>query len=329
MTARGGLVLVPAARGTESGEKTGIDPATATHAERQEGVDDVRQLLCLEPGSRSWPAELDQIPGRPERLWLRGRVDWLEHRPRVAIVGSRSPTPYGEAQARRFALALAESGATVVSGLARGIDQAAHRAALDVGSPTIAVLGNGVDRPWPSGPLTDAMCERGLLASEFHPGEGPRPHHFPLRNRVISGLCVGVLVVEAAQASGSLITARWAADQGRTVWALPGRVDHPMSRGSHRLIREGAELVESPDEILRALFGAASQSGGRAEDPPPAVSSLAERILVVLRGETLTPDDIAGRCDTAVPEILAALVELEVLDLVVRSPGGLYRLARA
>lgn len=328
MIPRDGLALVARPRDGGAPENP-VAPATDGRAERREGVEDLRRLLCLEPGSRSWPAELDEIPGRPERLWLRGRVEWLEPRPRVAIVGTRSPTPYGEAQARRFALALAEGGATVVSGLARGVDQAAHRAALDVGRPTIAVLGNGVDRPWPSGPVTDAMCERGLLVSEFHPGESPRPHHFPLRNRVISGLCAGVLVIEAAQASGSLITARWAADQGRTVWALPGRVDHPMSRGSHRLIREGAELVESPEEILRELFGETALVPGRPDAPPTAVSNLGARILTLLRGETLTPDDIAARCEASVPDILAAVVELEVQDLVVRSPGGLYRLARA
>lgn len=276
--------------------------------------------------------ELDQISGRPERLWLRGRHECLAARPKVAIVGSRSPTPYGEAQARRFALALAGSGVCVVSGLARGIDQVAHRAALDEDAPTIAVLGSGVDRPWPAGPLTDLLGERGLLLSEFHPGQEPRPHHFPLRNRVISGLCAGVLVIEAAQASGSLITARWAADQGRSVWALPGRVDHPMSRGSHHLIREGAELVESPDEILRALFGDASRPVSRSatregHELPP--SPAAQRVLEVLRGETLTADAVALRAGLGIPEALAALVELEVVDQVVRAPGGLYRLARA
>lgn len=209
--------------------------------------------LCLEPSSKSWPRELDTIERGPERVWVRGRLECLATRPRVAIVGTRSPSPYGDGQARRFARELARAGLCVVSGLARGIDQAAHEAALDVDGATIAVLGSGVDRPWPTGPLCDAVARRGLLLSEFHPGESPRPHHFPLRNRVISGLSVGVLVVEAAHASGSLITARWAVDQGRLVWALPGRVDHPMSRGSHRLLREGACLVESPDEILQEL----------------------------------------------------------------------------
>jgi DNA processing protein len=189
------------------------------------------------------------------------------------------------------------------------------------------VLGSGVDRPWPAVPLTDAICERGLLLSEFHPGEAPRPHHFPLRNRVISGLARGVLVIEAAHASGSLITARWAVDQGRSVWALPGRVDQPMSRGTHRLIREGALLVESPDEIIEELFGARPSVDGEAAAParvpdPPSVSA----VLETLRGETSTVDEIVQRSGKEVSEVLVALIELELSGRVVRAPGGVYRL---
>ncbi|MBL8859669.1 MAG: DNA-protecting protein DprA [Planctomycetes bacterium] len=287
-----------------------------------------RPPLCLEPGSPSWPADLDHIDGRPERIWLRGRVELLEKKPRIAVVGSRSPTPYGEAQARRFAYALAEAGATIVSGLARGIDSAAHRAALDANGATIAVLGSGVDRPWPTGPLTDEMHRRALLLSEFQPGESPRPHHFPLRNRLISGLCLGVIVIEAAHASGSLITARWAADQGRTVWALPGRVDHPMSRGSHRLIREGATLVESPEEIVREILGEAAVRGDARADRGTQLTREEQCILAVLQGETLDADAVAARTEIELQTVLATLVALEVADLVVRAPGGLYRRGR-
>jgi DNA processing protein len=299
-------------------------------------VDTLRLPLCIEPRSSSWPEELEEIERGPERLWLRGRLEILDRRPRVAIVGTRAPSPYGEAQARRFALALAERGVCVVSGLARGIDHAAHRAALDANGATIAVLGSGVDRPWPTGALTDEMAERGLLMSEFHPGEGPRPHHFPLRNRVISGLCDGVLVIEAAHASGSLITAHWAADQGRAVWALPGRVDQPMSRGTHRLIREGAQLVESPDEILIEI-GAGVATAAEPGNPAArekgtnngtALSPVAQRVLERLRGETYSADELAARLDLDAREVLVALVELEVADRVVRAPGGLYRLAK-
>ena len=259
---------------------------------------------------------------------MRGRIELLKRRPRIAIVGTRSPTPYGEAQARRFAQALSESGATIVSGLARGIDQAAHRATLDVNGATIAVLGNGVDRPWPSGPLTDELAERALLLSEFQPGEAPRPHHFPLRNRVISGLSVGVLVIEAAHASGSLITARWAADQGRMVWAVPGRVDHPMSRGTHRLIREGATLVESPDEIVREILGEAALRPDSESEAGVQTSADEGRILAALLGETLDADALAVLTQLDPQTVLATLVGLEVADRVVRAPGGLYRRAR-
>jgi DNA processing protein len=258
---------------------------------------------------------------------VRGRLDVLARGPRIAIVGTRAPTPYGVAQAERFARALASAGMTIVSGLARGIDHAAHGGALSVRGGTIAVLGSGVDRPWPGGAMAEAVARDGLLLSEFHPGEPPRPHHFPLRNRVISGLSAGVLVVEAAHASGSLITARWAADQGRNVYALPGRVDHPMSRGTHRLLREGATLVESPEEILHDLLGEAHAPGSAEDSSRAAVlTDGAKRLLQELRGETLTSDELARRSSRDLPNVLVDLVELEMSGLVVRAPGGAYRL---
>jgi DNA processing protein len=269
----------------------------------------------------SYPTRLAAIEGAPTSLWLRGRAELLEAgRRRVALVGSRSPTPYGTAQALRFGAALAGAGTVVVSGLARGVDQAAHRGALEAGGDTIAVLGSGVSNPWPPTPLTQELVTRGLLVSEFEPEEGPRRHHFPLRNRVISGLCDAVLVVEAAEASGSLITARWAVDQGREVFALPGRVDHPMSRGAHKLIREGARLVESPEELLAELYP-------QLASPSPARECLVESPLEgALRGETLSADELAERLERPVRSVLCELVTLEVGGRVVRTPGGLYRL---
>lgn len=280
----------------------------------------VTHLLHLVPGSPRWPVELDTIEHPPAELWLCGRVELLDRRPRVAVVGTRSPTPYGELQAARLAAFLASQGVAVVSGMARGIDGIAHRAALDAGGATLAVLGSGVDRPWPAGELAERLAREGCLLSEFPPGQAPRRHHFPWRNRIIAGLASVVVVVEAAHASGSLITARWAVDQGRAVFAIPGRVDHPMSRGCHRLLREGAELLESPADLLPALgFERVDEAAPRAGTHP---------LLAALRGETLTADELAQRLERPVPEVLVALVELELAGALARGPGGLYRLTR-
>jgi DNA processing protein len=283
----------------------------------------VRRLRLM-PGSTSWPAALDRIEGPPDSLWVRGRLDVLAVTPRIAIVGTRAPTAYGRAQAERFARALAAAGVAVVSGLARGVDQAAHAAALEVGGATVAVLGSGVDRPWPACELGERIAIEGLLVSELAPEQGPRPHHFPLRNRLISGLGDGVLVVEAAQASGSLITARWAADQGRPVFALPGRVDHPMARGTHRLIREGAQLVESPEEILVELgLRPDAQREPPARAAPP--EGPAARVLAALEGETLSAEELGERLGLSAAGILVEVVALELAGRVARVPGGLYR----
>lgn len=280
------------------------------------------RALCIERGSRRWPAELEEIDAPPDELWARGNVAWLDVRPRIALVGTRAPSAYGREQSRRFALELAAAGSVIVSGLARGIDAEAHLGALEVGGGTIAVLGSGVDRPWPAGELAERVLQDGLLLSEFAPGEPPRRHHFPLRNRVISGLSEAVVVIEAAFASGSLITARWAVDQGRQVFAVPGRVDHPMSAGCHRLIREGAELVERPADVLTALGRGAPAP---AAEPTPPRDPIARALLDALVGETLAADELSARLARPVTELLPALVELELAARIARGPGGLYR----
>ncbi len=284
--------------------------------------------IYLSPIGPSWPQRLNQIEGPPAELWARGRLELLRSRPAVAIVGSRAPTPYGEAQARRFARALASAGLLIVSGMARGIDHAAHEGAFEVEGDTLAVLGCGVDRPWPAGPLAERLAVDGLLLSELEPGAPPRRHHFPRRNRLISGLAAAVLVIEAARASGSLITARWAADQGRDVFALPGRVDHPMSRGAHHLIREGAALVEDPEEILAdlGLDSPPAPKAGRNRSHPH-VDELERDLLDALRGETLTAEELSAQLGRELTAVLASLVALELRGLAVRGPGGLHRLA--
>jgi len=290
--------------------------------EKSEGA-----ILNIEGGGPSWPERLTNIDCAPEELWLRGENRLVSKSRAIAIVGSRSPTPYGLEQARLFAGTFAAAGVVVISGLARGVDAAAHTAALDAGGETIAVLGSSVDRPWPAGDVATRVLKEGLLLSEHPLGTDPRPHHFPLRNRLISGLSDAVVVIEAAARSGSLITAHWAADQGRDVFALPGRVDQPMSRGTHKLIREGASLVEDPREVLAELYGAPSAENrseeALAEDPQEE-----DIIMARLSEEDLTVDELVAATGIEVRVLLNRLVEGELSGLIARAPGGLYRRVR-
>jgi DNA processing protein len=282
--------------------------------------------MRIAPGGPTWPLGLDALRPAVSELWVRGDTACLAPAPRIAIVGSRSPTGYGLDQARRFGAGLACAGCTVVSGMARGIDAAAHEGALDAGGRTIAVLGSGVDRPWPAGPLAGRLAEEGLLVSEYGPGVGPRRHHFPLRNRILAGLADGVLVVEAAVTSGSRITARWALDLGRDVFCIPGRIDHPLARGVLQLIREGAQPVEGPAQLLEDLYGVAPGTLTDKDALPREV--LTSATLRTLIGETLTAEDVAAVAGQPVHIVLSELVRAELKDLVVRGPGGLWRLAQ-
>ena len=265
-----------------------------------------------------------------EEIWLQGDLSLLGLKPRVALVGTRSPTPYGLDQARRLAHGLARAGIVVVSGLARGIDEASHLAALEAGGQSIAVLGSALDRVWPAGPAAERMLAEGLVLSEYAPGTPPRRHHFPLRNRLIAALSSAVVVIEAAQRSGSLITARWGLDLGREILAVPGRVDHPLARGTHQLLREGAGLIETTADVLAALEGprawtdrARQQPKGKEDRDSPLPE---EPLLRALVGETLSPAELAQRCRRPLPGVLADLALLELDGRVARVPGGLYRL---
>ncbi len=238
-----------------------------------------------------YPAMLRESPRPPMALFVRGDPGLL-WQPQIAIVGSRNPTADGSAHARDFASTLSRSGLAVTSGLAGGIDSQAHAGALAADGITIAVVGTGVDVVYPAGnaALAARIAERGAIVSEFPPGTAARAQHFPQRNRIIAGLSLGTFVVEAALRSGSLITARLAGEAGREVFALPGSVHNPMARGCHRLIRDGARLVETAGEIIQELRPLAQRLGERlratlalaevpdADQPPGTMAPGSERL---------------------------------------------------
>jgi DNA processing protein len=267
-----------------------------------------------------YPDRLAQIADPPLALWVRGVASVLES-PAVAVVGSRQATASGLAMARQLGHEIAAAGLTVVSGLARGIDAAAHQGALDAGGATMAVLGSGIDVIYPRehAAMADAIEARGALVTEHAPGTPPLPPHFPLRNRIISGLSLAVVVVEASERSGSLITARLALDQGRDVLAVPGPVMPGRHRGCHALIKDGARVVETVRDVLEEI-------GWTALPPRAAVKPLSiNGFEVDLRpGEALSADALAERASRPVAEILAALTRLELAGLVARTPGGAF-----
>ena len=282
-----------------------------------------RGLTATPIGDEAYPDLLRHVADPPLVLWTKGDADWLS-RPAVAVVGSRAATPAGLLVARTLARELAHAGLAVVSGLARGIDAAAHEGALDAGGGTIAVLGCGADRVYPAehGRLATRIVERGVIASELAPGALPLAHHFPLRNRIISGLSLAVVVVEASFKSGSLITARAGLEQGRSVLAVPGGILSGRHRGCHALIKDGARLVESADDVLEEL-GWTRRSPG---SPASSTKSLQIRGLegTMAVGEPYSVDDLATRTGRATPDLLAELGALEVAGRLTRTAGGSY-----
>ena len=296
-----------------------------------------RRLLIL--GQPGFPPRLAEIAVPPIALEVAG-VDDLAA-PGVAVVGSRRATPYGIAVAERLAAGLAEAGLVVVSGLARGVDAAAHRAALEAGGRTVAVLGSAHDSLYPPEhrELARACRASGAVLTEFPPGTRPLPHHFPRRNRIIAGLTLGTLVVEAAERSGSLATARHAVDSGREVFAVPGPIGSGTSAGCHALIRLGATLVTGVADILEELGlpSGPTESGEDSGDarsrepgsptPRPGPGSEAARLLDALRNRPsgMDLDTLLGAADLPVPVALAAISELERRGLVRRFPGDFFR----
>jgi DNA processing protein len=273
------------------------------------------------PGDPDYPDLLAGIVRPPIGIFVKG-VPLGGLLPAVGIVGTRSPTPRGVAFARALASDIARVGITVVSGLARGIDTAAHRGALDAGGPTVAVLGSGIAQIYPAenAGLAREIASSGSVVSEFPPMQEARPAAFPQRNRIISGLSTGVVVVEAGARSGALITAARALEQGREVFAVPGPVDEPQSRGPNGLIKRGARLVEGIEDVLEELEAAWGPFGRSAADP----GGPAGRVAGVLSMTPLAADEIATRLGEPVERVLSCLLSLELEDLAAAVPGGRF-----
>jgi DNA processing protein len=295
------------------------------------------RLLAL--GTPDYPPMLASLEDAPSLLYARGTVT-LADANAVAVVGSRHCTDYGRRTATRLASGLARAGVTVVSGLARGIDGVAHRAALQAGGRTLAVLAGGLSRIYPP-EHTDLAREveaAGALLTESSMQQEPLAGLFPARNRIISGLSRGVVIVEAAERSGALITATHAGEQGRTVMAVPGAVDNPASGGCNALIRDGAVLVRDADDILAELNGVSAQAVAQKaaettpapaapSGPPPGLDANQTRIWVSLEGGAKTFDELVQQLGIAVPQLSGTLMMLEMKKVVRRLPGNRYERA--
>ena len=285
-----------------------------------------RVLLCSDP---DYPPLLREISAAPPALYVLGSVPALSTH-QLAMVGSRSPTPAGSATAREFAAYFARAGLTVTSGLAVGIDAASHEGALGGGGTTIAVCGCGLDRLYPQENMALAarIRARGALVSEFPPRTAPLRGNFPRRNRIISGLSLGTLVVEAARHSGSLITARLAVDAGREVFAIPGSIHSPLSRGCHQLLREGAKLVEEAQDVLSELKIPLSKEGLTMPPAQPsrtvALDKEYEMLLDALGFAPATIDALVARTRLRTESVASMLLILELEGRVAALPGGRY-----
>ena len=285
-------------------------------------------------GDDAYPEMYTQIPAPPLLLYVNGDAAALQL-PGLAIIGSRNPTRGGIRNAHSFSKHLAGQGFIIASGLAQGIDAAAHQGALDAGGKTIAFLGTGIDRVYPAAnrDLAHAIASQGALVSEYPLGAPPERWHFPERNRLISGLCLGTLVVEAARRSGSLITARLAAEQGREVFALPGSIHNPLARGCHELIRQGAKLVETASDILaelRPLAGhmlSTTHSESQEETPVTESDDDYAELRKHLGHDPVSIDDLEKQSGLTIDQLSSMLLILELHGEVESLSGGRYALA--
>jgi DNA processing protein len=282
-----------------------------------------------------FPARLQEIPYPPLLLFVQGTLTPADNLA-VAMVGTRSASYYGVKAARRLAGALASRGVTVVSGLARGIDTAAHQGALEMSGRTLAVLGCGLDVVYPpeNVKLYQEIAAQGALVTEFPLGTPPEARNFPIRNRIISGLALGVVVIEAGSTSGTAITVRYALDQGREVLAVPGPIDSPTSLGPHRLIQEGAKLVQDVEDILQELpglrqapgplFAPVAPASRVSEAPSPIRSAPEDPLLPLLGSEPVQLEELVQAARLPVQDVLARLTLLELQGLVKELPGKCY-----
>lgn len=279
------------------------------------------RLLTL--GDEAYPAALLEIPDPPVALYVKGDAALLS-RPSLAVVGARNATPQGEANAESFSRALSEAGLCIVSGLALGIDAAAHRGGLAGPGSTVAVIGTGADRIYPArnAALARQIAEAGVIVSEFPLGIGPLAHNFPRRNRLIAGLAQGVLVVEAALKSGSLITARLATDCGREVFAIPGSIHSPVARGCHQLIRDGAKLVETAVDILDELRLAPREAAPQLDLAPVDDEGDEAQVIRAMGHDPVDMDALVQRTNLTAEALYAILLALELDGRVSRLPGG-------
>ena len=275
---------------------------------------------------KEYPQALLNIPDPPILLYVKGRLDLLNSTA-MAIVGSRNATPQGSSNAEAFAKSLSDAGLCIISGMAHGIDAAAHRGALHGQGSSIAIIGTGMDKVYPAAnrDLAHSLAQQGTLISEFPLGTPPLASNFPRRNRLISGMSIGCLVVEASLQSGSLITARLAAEQGRDVFAIPGSIHAPQSKGCHTLLKQGAKLVESAQDILEEISGllpiAAHNSVNKSTEIPDTGHVLLEHIGF----DPVDIDTLSARCGLTIAELSAMLLTFELEGRISTLPGGLYQ----